>query len=537
MIEAGTISAADLDLMLVTDSVADAMAHIEQHAVAELRAQAPQDAARLARSSARRRSPDRRNGARVRARCVARSAHQAASAVHRDWLSLIRYAAGQAGRRERQPDRRRRPLERVPADRGRAGHGRRERHARRVSRAGDRRLPAGGPGAVARLPRRPAARRSSASRARPPTLATVFVLGLAVAVGGQLFNAAAVVHRGRILGFVPKEKLPTYNVFYEGRTFSRGGPGLALDCRRRAARRLSSSRSTSATVAVEVCEDAWSPDGPMRRRCYSGAEIVVNVSASPYRMGIDATRREMLATRAADNQARAALRQRGRRPGRADLRRRRLRLPERPARPRSAALRRGLVVGGGRSRPHAAAAHGEHDLAHRLRGVPSRASETVPVIAVDGKTADRLGVHVSRPRQAAASSCRPVGAPQVDPRDARARRSVRGARARREELLREDRRVHVARHRALGRPRLDAHAAGRLARAPQLDRDPAAAGAAHRPRSTCRAATRRRRPATAAARAGRRARRRAADQSRSTRPTSARSRRRSRCSAASSRPS
>ena len=41
----------------------------------------------------------------------------------------------------------------------------------------------------------------------------------------------------------------------------------------------------------------------MRRRCYSGAEIVVNVSSSPYRMGIDSTRREMLATRAADNQA------------------------------------------------------------------------------------------------------------------------------------------------------------------------------------------------------------------------------------------
>ena len=56
-------------------------------------------------------------------------------------------------------------------------------------------------------------------------------------------------------------------------------------------------------VAVEVCEDAWSPDGPMRRRCYSGSEIVVNVSTSPYRMGVDSTRREMLATRAADNQA------------------------------------------------------------------------------------------------------------------------------------------------------------------------------------------------------------------------------------------
>jgi NAD+ synthase (glutamine-hydrolysing) len=130
---------------------------------------------------------------------------------------------------------------------------------------------------------------------------TVFVLGLAVAVGGQLFNAAALVHRGRILGFVPKEKLPTYNVFYEARTFSHGGSKLALDA---GGVPLGDYifRFDFGLVAIEVCEDAWSPDGPMRRRCYSGAEIVVNVSASPYRMGVDETRREMLATRAADNQ-------------------------------------------------------------------------------------------------------------------------------------------------------------------------------------------------------------------------------------------
>mgnify|MGYP006273121343 CR=1 FL=1 len=131
---------------------------------------------------------------------------------------------------------------------------------------------------------------------------TVFVLGLAVAAGGQIFNTAAVVHHGRIVGVVPKEKLPTYNIFYEGRTFSRGGPGMALDT---GGVPLGDYRFQFdfGNVAVEVCEDAWSPDGPMRRRCYSGAEIVVNVSSSPYRMGVDSTRREMLATRAADNQA------------------------------------------------------------------------------------------------------------------------------------------------------------------------------------------------------------------------------------------
>ncbi|NIR83866.1 MAG: NAD(+) synthase, partial [Gammaproteobacteria bacterium] len=80
------------------------------------------------------------------------------------------------------------------------------------------------------------------------------------------------------------------------RTLSRGSPYLELDA---------DGIFLGDTVfdfefgrlAVEVCEDAWSPDGPMRRRCYSGAEIVVNVSASPFRIGINETRREMLATR------------------------------------------------------------------------------------------------------------------------------------------------------------------------------------------------------------------------------------------------
>jgi NAD+ synthase (glutamine-hydrolysing) len=131
---------------------------------------------------------------------------------------------------------------------------------------------------------------------------TVYVLGLAVAVGGQLFNTAAVVHGGRIVGFVPKEKLPTYNVFYEARTFSRGVPGLLLDA---AGIPLGDQLFAFdfGTLAVEVCEDGWSPDGPMRRRCYSGAEIVINISASPYRVGVVGTRREMFATRSGDNQA------------------------------------------------------------------------------------------------------------------------------------------------------------------------------------------------------------------------------------------
>ncbi len=129
----------------------------------------------------------------------------------------------------------------------------------------------------------------------------VSVVGLLVPVGGQIFNVAAVLHSGQVLGLVPKEKLPSYNVFYEGRTLSRGSAYMELDA---GGDRLGDFvfDFEFGRLAVEVCEDAWSPDGPMRRRCYSGAEIVINVSASPYRVGITETRREMLATRSADNE-------------------------------------------------------------------------------------------------------------------------------------------------------------------------------------------------------------------------------------------
>jgi NAD+ synthase (glutamine-hydrolysing) len=130
---------------------------------------------------------------------------------------------------------------------------------------------------------------------------TAYALGLTVGVGGDLFNAAALVHGGKVLGFVPKEKLPTYNIFYEGRVFSRGTPGLRLDAGGIPLGDLLFTFDFG-TVALEVCEDVWSPDGPMRRRCYSGAEIVANLSASPFRAGVASTRREMLATRASDNQ-------------------------------------------------------------------------------------------------------------------------------------------------------------------------------------------------------------------------------------------
>src|SRR5262249_43204612 len=91
----------------------------------------------------------------------------------------------------------------------------------------------------------------------------------------------------------------------EGRTPSRGVRGLELDAD---GVTLGDTvfQFDFGTIALEVCEDIWSPDGPMRRRCYSGAELVLNLSASPFRAGVTSTRREMIATRASDNQCTVA---------------------------------------------------------------------------------------------------------------------------------------------------------------------------------------------------------------------------------------
>jgi NAD+ synthase (glutamine-hydrolysing) len=137
------------------------------------------------------------------------------------------------------------------------------------------------------------------------SLGCASALGLVVARGAHLYNVAALVHGGRVWGFVPKEKLPLYNVFYEGRTLARGAPGL-YDAVGGVPFGDLVFELDFGVVALEVCEDVWSPDGPMRRRSYAGAEIVVNLSSSPFRVGIGETRREMIATRASDCQATVA---------------------------------------------------------------------------------------------------------------------------------------------------------------------------------------------------------------------------------------
>jgi len=137
--------------------------------------------------------------------------------------------------------------------------------------------------------------------AQTAALPMVSVLGVAVAHQALRYNCAAVVAGGCIWGLVPKEKLPTYNVFYDGRTFARGHAGMD-EVHRGVPLGDQLFAFDFGTLAVEVCEDLWSADGPVRRRTYSGAELVCNLSASPFRIGVEGTRRELVATRAGDHQ-------------------------------------------------------------------------------------------------------------------------------------------------------------------------------------------------------------------------------------------
>ena len=106
----------------------------------------------------------------------------------------------------------------------------------------------------------------------------------------DLYNAAAVVHDGKLAAVYHKICLPNYGVFDEHRYFREGSesPVYVIG---------------GVGVGVSICEDIWYSAGPATAQAYCGAEVIVNISASPYRFGKRQLRESMLNTRAADNVA------------------------------------------------------------------------------------------------------------------------------------------------------------------------------------------------------------------------------------------
>ena len=112
----------------------------------------------------------------------------------------------------------------------------------------------------------------------------------------DIFNAAAVLHNGELAGIYHKSLLPNYAVFDEDRYFGRGDTPLLFTF-------SGPEGERGANFGVSVCEDIWYPAGPPEAQAAAGAELLLNISASPYQSGKIQSRERMLATRAADNVA------------------------------------------------------------------------------------------------------------------------------------------------------------------------------------------------------------------------------------------
>ena len=134
--------------------------------------------------------------------------------------------------------------------------------------------------------------------------AVTAVVGLPIRSGAELFNCGAVIQNGVIHGLVPKTYIPNYNEFYEKRWFSSGAalkedevtlhiPGVGsmeIPVLRQGLFRL----GDGALVGIEICEDLWTPVPPSSLLALSGAEVIVNLSASNETIGKRAYRRELV---------------------------------------------------------------------------------------------------------------------------------------------------------------------------------------------------------------------------------------------------
>jgi NAD+ synthase (glutamine-hydrolysing) len=136
-------------------------------------------------------------------------------------------------------------------------------------------------------PRFVADNRAALERIAAATRGCVAVVGF-VEADRDLYNAAAVCVGGEVRGIYRKQELPNYAVFDEARYFTPGRGATEL------------YGIGGVRVGVSICEDSWNPAGPIAQQAAAGAELVVNLNASPYAEGRPAERERMLATRAAD---------------------------------------------------------------------------------------------------------------------------------------------------------------------------------------------------------------------------------------------
>ena len=117
-------------------------------------------------------------------------------------------------------------------------------------------------------------------------------VGLPVHHDSMMFNAAALLHDGAVQGLVLKKYLPTYSIFYEGRNWAAWETGMTEVHGMPAGDLV--FRLPFGTVSAEICEDLWAAEPPARARVRAGAQIICNLSASPFTPGKNAQRRRLV---------------------------------------------------------------------------------------------------------------------------------------------------------------------------------------------------------------------------------------------------
>ena len=131
----------------------------------------------------------------------------------------------------------------------------------------------------------------------------VVVVGLPLVVDNQVFNCAAVLQKGRLLGIVPKSYLPNYKEFYEARWFAPGTrarnqtlPLLGQEVAFGTDLLFDGGESLPGLIlGVEICEDLWVPNSPSSEQALAGATLLVNLSASNEVIGKANYRRQLVA--------------------------------------------------------------------------------------------------------------------------------------------------------------------------------------------------------------------------------------------------
>ena len=103
-----------------------------------------------------------------------------------------------------------------------------------------------------------------------------------------LYNSAAIAHNGKLISTYQKQLLPNYGVFDEKRYFTHGENTKIY-------------RLSGVNIGINICEDVWSHSGPIKEQSDSGAELILNINASPYHVNKQFERTAMLSRRAKDN--------------------------------------------------------------------------------------------------------------------------------------------------------------------------------------------------------------------------------------------